>query len=98
MKTNWLAKEIGRGVGIAIGVAVAMLTACAHQALNMPQSGAVESGLSSIRSSVSTAQGQNKVIVTTSSSARSDLQRAHDKEVLEVKWKEWKAKQKPTPK
>jgi hypothetical protein len=68
----------------------AFLVGCAHQPLNAPQSGAVEGGLSSIKSGVSTAESQRGAIVQHNAAARSISRTIHDKDELIDAYHKWK--------
>ena len=75
-----------------------LLFGCAHQALNAPQSGAVEGGFSNIKSGVATAETQRGQIVQANKSARSISRTVQDKDALIDAYHKWKAAHpKPTP-
>lgn len=87
-----------RLLSLKIVFSLLFLTGCAKNQLVAPSGGAVEGGLSNIESSVSTAEAQRTDIVKENAAARSKLQRVHDKEVLEVRYREYRAKHpRPTP-
>lgn len=73
-----------------------LLCGCAMKPLTAPQSGAVDSNLSRVKSSATTAEAQRSDIATHGARAKSDLQRAEDKEILATRYREYrKAHPKP---
>lgn len=74
-----------------------LLIACAHAPLNAPQSGAVESGFSSIKSGVGTAETQRGQIVKSNAAARGISRTIQDKDALIDAYRKWKANATPSP-
>jgi hypothetical protein len=77
-----------------------LVISCARQALNAPQSGAVEGGFSNIKSGVATAETQRGQIVQANTSARSISRTVQDKDALIDAYHKYKAthpKPSPTP-
>lgn len=83
---------------IFVTSAAMILVSCTQKPLKAPQSTAVEGGLRNIESNVGTAEDQRKTIADENAKARSKLERIRDKEILQTRFREYRAKHpRPTP-
>ena len=81
-------------------IALLCFFGCANKPMNAPSSTAVEGGLSRVQSGVSEAKAQNSDIVKYNAQARSYSQQINDKNVLETRYREYRAthpQPSPTP-
>ena len=77
-------------------LAAFFVSSCTQAPLKAPQSSAVEGGFRNIESSVSTAEDQRRKIAAENAKARAKLERIHDKEIIEIRYREYRA-QHPKP-
>ena len=87
-------------IGAIVGAVLFILlfSGCAPTKLVAPQSGSVEGGFNRIQTGVSKAESQRGDIVKYNTQTRSNLQKARDKEVLEVRYRDYRARHpRPTP-
>ena len=93
--------EFRQDLVIFVIMASAMIlgaSSCTQKPLTAPTSSAVEGGFHNIESHVSIAQSQNSDIVKETATARTKLERVQDKEILAIRYREYRAKHpRPTP-
>ena len=70
-----------------------LFTSCAHKQLTVPQPGAVQGGISRVKTSAVTAETQRKEIERLNAEARAKQQRIDNKDIFLEGYRRWKQKQ-----